>query len=133
MARIVLAKLGTDAHEMGVHVVGEWLREAGHDVTYAGVYNTPERLVGIAEKESADIVGISYLGGEPVHLSRRVMNLLRERGMDEIPVVVGGVITPEMRGELEELGVRGIFTPGTRKETILEGIADVLARGRRNV
>jgi methylmalonyl-CoA mutase C-terminal domain/subunit len=132
MARIVLAKLGTDAHEMGIHVVGEWLKEAGHEVTYAGVYNTPERLVSIAEKENADIVGVSYLGGEPVYLSSRVLNLLKEKGMDEVPLVVGGVITPEMRAELEELGVKGVFPPGTRREAIMEGIADVLAKGGRN-
>ncbi len=133
MARILLSKLGTDAHEMGVKVVADWLAKAGHQVVYAGVYNTPERLIEIAQKEKPDIIGVSYLGGEPVYLSGRVLDLLEARGMGDIPLVVGGVITPEMRAELEELGISRIFTPGTRREAIIEGIADLLAKGRRNI
>lgn len=133
MARILIGKLGTDAHEMGVVVVQNWLEEAGHEVVYAGVYNTPERLLAVAEKETPDVIGLSFLGGEPVYLSKRVKDLLKARDMDHIPLVVGGVITPEMRAELAALGITGVFTPGTRREAIVEGIAEVLAKGRRNV
>jgi len=133
MARILLAKLGTDAHDMGLAVVNDWLSEAGHEVTYAGLYNTPERVLALTREEKPDIIGLSFLGGEPVYLSGRMLDLLQGSGLADIPLVVGGVITPEMRDELAALGVRGVFTPGSRKDAVVEGIADVLAGGRRNM
>ena len=127
MARILIAKLGTDAHDMGVTVVASWLRDAGHEVIYAGLYNTPERLAAMAVEEDPDLIGLSFLGGEPVYLSGRVKAELAGKGLDEVPLVVGGVVTPEMEGELRALGVAAVFTPGTRRESVLVAIADVLA------
>jgi methylmalonyl-CoA mutase C-terminal domain/subunit len=122
MARIVLAKVGTDAHDNGITVVAHWLEEAGHEVVYAGLYNTPESLAHIAGEEDADAVGVSYLGGEPVYLSQRILDVMRDSGLD-IPLVVGGVITPEMAAELNDLGVAHIFTAGSSRETIVDGLA----------
>ena len=133
MARILLSKLGTDAHDTGLTIVTDWLRKAGHEVILAGLYNTPERLLEMAREKRPDIIGISFLGGEPVYLSGRVMALLRDNGMDDVALVVGGVITPEMARELAALGVARIFTPGARHEAVVEGIADVVAGERRNV
>ncbi len=128
MAKILMAKVGTDAHDMGVTVVARWLREAGHEVVYAGLYNTPERVVQIAARERPDLIGLSFLGGEPVYLSGRVMDCLREKGLGGTALVVGGVITPVMAAGLKELGVGAMFTPGTGREAILAGIAQALGQ-----
>lgn len=127
MARILIAKLGTDAHDTGVTVVARWLRDAGHEVIYGGLYNTPERLAGMAVEEDPDLIGLSFLGGEPVYLAGRVKARLAGKGLDRVPLVVGGVVTPEMERELRALGVAAVFTPGTRRESVVAAIADVLA------
>lgn len=133
MARILIGKLGTDAHDMGITVVARWLEDAGHEVIHAGLYNTPERIVEIARKESPDLIGLSFHGGEPVYLSGRVIGFLNENGMDDLPVIVGGIVTPEMAEELRAAGVAALFTPGTPRQTILDAIAGLLAGDRRNV
>lgn len=131
MARIVLAKLGSDAHDAGVTVVARWLREGGHEVIYAGLYNTPERVAQIALQEDADLVGVSCLSSDPVYASRRVRATLEAAGLAHVPLVVGGVVTPEMKAELARLGVAGVFGPGTRRERLLESLSALLgARGR---
>ncbi len=127
MARILIAKLGTDAHDFGVTVVARWLADAGHEVTYAGLYNTPERLSAVALEEDPDLIGLSFLGGEPVYLTGRVKEFLSRNGLGQVPLMVGGVITPEMRGELEALGVGAVFTPGAKRQAIVEGVAAILA------
>jgi len=130
MARILIAKLGTDAHDSGVTVVARWLADAGHEVTYAGLYNTPERLSAIALEEDPELIGLSFLGGEPVYLTGRVKEALSRQGLGQVPLMVGGVITPEMRRELEALGVGAVFTPGARRQAIVDGVAAILgARG----
>jgi methylmalonyl-CoA mutase C-terminal domain/subunit len=126
MARIVLAKLGTDAHDYGVRMIAKWLADAGHEVIYLGLYNTPARVARAVVDEGPDLVGISFLGGEPVYLSARVIETLRLQGADDLPVIVGGVITPEMIEELKALGVAAVFTPGTRREALVAEIARVL-------
>ncbi len=130
MARILVAKLGTDAHDTGVTVVMRWLRDAGHEIIYAGLYNTPERLVEVALEEDPDLIGLSFLGGEPVYLSGRVIECLAASGLGDRPLVVGGIITPEMGQELEALGVAALFTPGTPREAIVAGVERALAKGR---
>jgi methylmalonyl-CoA mutase C-terminal domain/subunit len=127
MARILIAKLGTDAHDMGVTVVARWLRDAGHEVIYAGLYNTPERLLGMAVEEDPDLIGLSFLGGEPVYLAGRVKELLAANDLSGLPLVVGGVVTPEMGDELRALGVAAVFSPGTGREAVVGAIGDVLA------
>ena len=132
MAKILIAKVGVDAHDMGVTVVGRWLSEAGHEVRYLGLYNSPARVAETARDFKPDVIGLSFLGAEPVYMSGRVLEELARRGVDTVPLVVGGVITPEMAEELKALGVRAIFTPGTSRENILEGIARVVTGDRRN-
>ena len=131
MAKILIAKVGTDAHDMGVTVVTRWLGEAGHEVRYLGVYNSPARVAEAAREFKPDVIGLSFLGAEPVYMSTRVLDEMSARHVDA-PLVVGGVITPEMAEELKALGVRGIFTPGTSRDAILDGIARVLTGDRRN-
>lgn len=133
MARILLAKLGTDAHENGVVVVAKWLRDAGHEVSYSGLYKTPAQLAEIARTERPDVIGVSFLASEPVFLSARLLEELRAAGLDDIPLVVGGVITPAMAEALREMGIDTIFTPGARRAAILDGIAEAVAGGGRNL
>jgi methylmalonyl-CoA mutase C-terminal domain/subunit len=132
MAKILIAKVGTDAHDMGVTVVARWLGEAGHEVRYLGLYNLPARVAEAARDFKPDVIGLSFLGAEPVYMSGRVLRELEARGIDTTPLVVGGVITPEMSGELRALGVKAVFTPGTSREAILDGIAEVVTGDRRN-
>jgi methylmalonyl-CoA mutase C-terminal domain/subunit len=132
MAKILIAKVGTDAHDMGVTVVTRWLGEAGHEVRYLGLYNSPARVAEAARGFKPDVIGLSFLGAEPVYMSGRVLDEMVSRGLDATPLIVGGVITPEMAEELKALGVKAIFTPGTAREVILDGINAVVAGDRRN-
>ncbi|MCW5774551.1 MAG: cobalamin-dependent protein [Rhodospirillaceae bacterium] len=132
MAKILIAKVGVDAHDMGVTVVSRWLGEAGHEVRYMGLYNSPGRVAEEARAFMPDVIGLSFLGAEPVYMSTRVRDELSARGLEALPLVVGGVITPEMAQELKALGVKAIFTPGTGREAILDGIAAVVTGDRRN-
>lgn len=132
MAKILIAKVGTDAHDMGVTVVTRWLGEAGHEVRYLGLYNSPGRVAEAAREFKPDVIGLSFLGAEPVYMSGRVLQEMEARGLDATPLVVGGVITPEMAAELTALGIKAVFTPGTARDAILDGIARVLTGDRRN-
>ena len=132
MAKILIAKVGTDAHDMGVTVVTRWLGEAGHEVRYLGLYNSPGRVAEAARAFKPDVIGLSFLGAEPVYMSGRVLQEMGARGLDATPLVVGGVITPEMAAELRALGIKAVFTPGTARDAILDGIARVLTGDRRN-
>lgn len=131
MAKILIAKVGTDAHDMGITIVERWLTEAGHEVVNLGLYNTPERIAEAAAARP-DIVGLSFLGGEPVTLSRRVLEQLKAKDLTDTALVAGGVLTPQMVEDLKALGVAASFTPGTSRETILEEIARLVAGERRN-
>ena len=132
MAKILIAKVGTDAHDMGVTVVTRWLGEAGHEVRYLGLYNSPARVAEAAREFKPDVIGLSFLGAEPVYMSGRVLQEMEAHGIDTTPLVVGGVITPEMAVELKALGIKAVFTPGTSRDAILEGIAAVVTGDRRN-
>jgi methylmalonyl-CoA mutase C-terminal domain/subunit len=132
MAKILIAKVGTDAHDMGVTVVTRWLGEAGHEVRYIGLYNSPARVAEAARAFKPDVIGLSFLGAEPVYMAGRVLQEMESRGLDTTPLVVGGVITPEMAEELKALGIKAVFTPGTSRDAILEGIAEVVTGDRRN-
>lgn len=132
MAKILIAKVGTDAHDMGVTVVARWLGEAGHEVRYLGLYNSPARVAEAARAFKPDVIGLSFLGAEPVYMSGRVLQEMEARGLDATPLVVGGVITPEMAAELKALGIKAVFTPGTARDAILDGIAAVVTGDRRN-
>jgi methylmalonyl-CoA mutase C-terminal domain/subunit len=132
MAKILIAKVGTDAHDMGVTVVTRWLGEAGHEVRYMGLYNSPARVAEAARVFEPDVIGLSFLGTEPVYMSGRVLEEMERRGLDTTPLIVGGVITPEMAAELKALGIKAIFTPGTSRGAVVDGIARVLTGDRRN-
>ena len=117
--RIVLAKVGLDGHDRGIKVVARALRDAGLHVIYAGLWQTPEAVVRIAADEDADWLGLSLLSGAHLTLVPRVLQLLREGGLEHVQMVVGGIIPDKDIPRLQELGVKRLFGPGTPLEEIV--------------
>jgi methylmalonyl-CoA mutase C-terminal domain/subunit len=111
--RVIVAKPGLDGHDRGAKVVARALRDAGLEVVYTGLHQTPEQIVETAIQEDADAIGLSVLSGAHLTLFRRVVDLLKERGADDIVVFGGGIIPDDDIPELEAMGVRRVFTPGT--------------------
>jgi len=120
--RVVVAKPGLDGHDRGAKVVARALRDAGMEVIYTGLHQTPEQIVETAIQEDADAVGLSVLSGAHMTLFRRVIELLTERGADDIVVFGGGIIPVGDIPELEKLGVAKIFTPGATTQSIVEWV-----------
>ena len=118
--RILLGKMGLDAHDNGIVIVAKWLLDAGFEVVYTGLYNSPESLVQSAIQEGVDAIGCSFLAGEHLYYTRRLTDLMSEKHIDKIKLILGGVIPPEDVDELKRLGVACIFTPGTLRDTIVE-------------
>ncbi|MEW5898078.1 MAG: cobalamin-dependent protein [Bacillota bacterium] len=121
-ARVLLGKMGLDAHDNGIRIISKWLLDDGYEVIYLGLYNTPERMVKTAEEEDVRLIGVSFLGGEHLFYTRRLMELLNQKNMSDIRVMVGGVIPPDDVKALKEMGVAGVFTPGTLRDEILAQI-----------
>jgi methylmalonyl-CoA mutase C-terminal domain/subunit len=120
--RILLGKMGLDAHDNGIVIVAKWLLDAGFEVVYAGLYNSPESLIQTAIQEGVDAIGCSFLGGEHLFYTRRLADLINERQVDKIKLILGGVIPPEDVDELKRLGVAHVFTPGTLRDKIIEAL-----------
>ena len=120
--RVVIAKPGLDGHDRGAKVIARALRDAGFEVIYTGLHQTPEQIAETAIQEDADAVGISILSGAHMTLVPRILELLRESGADDVVVVVGGTIPRDDVTTLKELGVAEVFTPGAP----LAGIVDFL-------
>jgi methylmalonyl-CoA mutase cobalamin-binding domain/chain len=111
--RVVLAKVGLDGHDRGIKVVARALRDAGMEVIYAGLWRTPEEIVRTVSDEDADWLGLSLLSGAHLTLVPRVLQLLREAGMDQVGVLVGGIIPEGDIPQLLQMGVARVFGPGT--------------------
>jgi methylmalonyl-CoA mutase C-terminal domain/subunit len=121
--RVVVAKPGLDGHDRGAKVVARALRDAGMEVIYTGLHQTPEQIVETAIQEDADAIGLSVLSGAHMTLFRRVIELLDERDARDIVVFGGGIIPDADIPELKELGVAEVFTPGTPTGAIIEWVA----------
>jgi methylmalonyl-CoA mutase, C-terminal domain len=120
--RVVVAKPGLDGHDRGAKVVARALRDAGMEVIYTGLHQTPEQIVETALQEDADAIGLSVLSGAHMTLFRRVLELLRERDATDIVVFGGGIIPDADIPELEKLGVAKIFTPGATTASIVDWV-----------
>ena len=120
--RVVVAKPGLDGHDRGAKVVARALRDAGVEVIYTGLHQTPEQIVETAIQEDADAVGLSVLSGAHMTLFAKVIELLRERGSEDIKVFGGGIIPEADMPELERLGVAKIFTPGATTTDIIDWV-----------
>ena len=120
--RVIIAKPGLDGHDRGAKVIARALRDAGMEVVYTGLRQTPEQIVAAALQEDADVIGLSILSGAHNHICSRLMQLLKEKGLDDVLVVVGGIVPDSDVPMLNEIGVRGVFQPGTPMQTISEFI-----------
>jgi methylmalonyl-CoA mutase, C-terminal domain len=120
--RVVIAKPGLDGHDRGAKVIARALRDAGMEVIYTGLRQTPEQIVSAALQEDADVIGLSILSGAHNHIAPKLMALLKEQGMDDVLVLVGGIIPDVDVPKLHELGVKGVFLPGTPMQAIIDFI-----------
>jgi len=120
--RVVIGKPGLDGHDRGAKVIARALRDAGMEVIYTGLRQTPEQIVGAALQEDADVIGLSILSGAHMHICPRMMELLTEKGMEDVLVVIGGIIPDVDIPKLNEMGIRGVFVPGTPMQDIVDFI-----------
>jgi len=126
--RILIAKPGLDGHDRGAKVVARALRDAGFEVIYTGLRQTPEMIAEAALQEDVDLVGVSILSGAHMTLLPRILKLLQEKGLGDIPVLAGGIVPDEDAPALKEMGIAGIFGPGTSIQEIVEFINQILKR-----
>jgi methylmalonyl-CoA mutase C-terminal domain/subunit len=127
--RVVIAKPGLDGHDRGAKVVARALRDAGMEVVYTGLHQTPEQIVETVVQEDADAVGLSVLSGAHMTLFARLTELLREREVDDVVVFGGGIIPEADLPELERLGVARVFTPGASTEEIVSWVREHVGAG----
>jgi methylmalonyl-CoA mutase C-terminal domain/subunit len=120
--RVLVAKPGLDGHDRGAKVIARALRDAGMEVIYTGLRQTPEMIVSAALQEDVQVIGLSILSGAHNAIVPRIMDLLREKGMDDVLVLVGGIIPDEDAAELKKLGVAAVFQPGASLEAIVDFI-----------
>jgi methylmalonyl-CoA mutase, C-terminal domain len=124
--RVVVAKPGLDGHDRGAKIIARALRDAGMEVIYTGLHQTPEQIVETVLQEDADAVGLSILSGAHMTLVPRVVELLREQGAEDVVVTVGGTIPSDDIPELERLGVAAVFTPGASTDEIVDFVRDAV-------
>jgi methylmalonyl-CoA mutase C-terminal domain/subunit len=120
--RVVIAKPGLDGHDRGAKVIARALRDAGMEVIYTGLRQTPEQIVSAALQEDADVIGLSILSGAHNHIAPRLMALLKQEQMDDVLLVIGGIIPEVDIPRLKDMGIRGIFLPGTPMQEIIDFI-----------
>jgi methylmalonyl-CoA mutase C-terminal domain/subunit len=119
---VVIAKPGLDGHDRGAKVIARALRDAGMEVIYTGLRQTPEQVVAAALQEDADVIGLSILSGAHMHICPRLMQLLREKGLEHVTVVIGGIIPDVDIPKLKALGISGVFLPGSPMKDIIDFI-----------
>jgi methylmalonyl-CoA mutase C-terminal domain/subunit len=129
--RVVVAKPGLDGHDRGAKIIARALRDAGMEVIYTGLHQTPEQIVATVIQEDADAVGLSILSGAHMTLVPRIVALLREEGVEDVVVTVGGTIPADDIPELKELGVDAVFTPGAPTSDIIEYIKSAVSDTRQ--
>ena len=120
--RVVIAKPGLDGHDRGAKVIARALRDAGMEVIYTGLRQTPEQIASAALQEDADVIGLSILSGAHNYIAPRLMELLKENGLDDVLVLIGGIIPDVDIPKLKSMGVKGVFLPGTPMQEIVSFI-----------
>jgi len=125
--RVLVAKPGLDGHDRGAKVVARALRDAGMEVIYTGIRQTPEMIVEVALQEDVDVIGLSSLSGAHMELFSEVMERLKEKGMENVLVVAGGIIPEDDVASLKQIGVKAIFGPGTPTPEIADSIRKLVA------
>ena len=124
--RILVAKVGLDGHDRGVKIVARILRDAGFEVIYTGLFQTPQTVAAAAVDEDVDVIGLSMLSGAHMTLAPLVVEAVRSRGV-EIPVIVGGIVPADDFDELKAAGVAAVLTPGATAAQVVEAVRNVLA------
>ena len=127
--RVLVAKPGLDGHDRGAKVIARAFRDAGMEVIYTGIRQTPQTIVEAAAQEDVDVVGLSILSGAHVELFPEIMERLKEKGMEDVVVIAGGIIPEEDREPLLRVGIKAVFGPGTSTQTIIEYIRKVVKEG----
>ena len=122
--RILVAKAGLDGHDRGARVIARAYRDAGFEVVYTGLHQTPEQIVAAALQEDVDLIGLSILSGAHMHLFKRVLDLLKANKANDIIVIGGGIIPEEDIPKLKKLGIKEIFLPGTSLDNIVGWVKD---------
>ncbi len=128
--RVLVAKPGLDGHDRGAKVIARALRDAGMEVIYTGLRQTPEMIASAAEQEDVDVIGLSILSGAHMTICRRLMDLLQEKGMTDVLVLLGGTIPEADFPALRAMGIAEIFLPGTSTQQIVEYIRQNVRRGQ---
>ena len=127
--RVMVAKPGLDGHDRGARIIARAYRDAGFEVIYSGLHQTPEEIVEAAIEEDVDMIGLSSLAGAHRYLFPRTLELLKEKGADDIVVCAGGIIPDEDIQSLKEAGIREIFTPGSSLDDIVKWVKDNVKPG----
>lgn len=129
--RVLVAKVGLDGHDRGAKVIASFLRDAGMEVIYTGLRQTPEMVVNAAIQEDVDVIGVSILSGAHMTVFPKIMTLLKEKGVDDILLTGGGIIPDNDMKQLQELGVGRLFPPGTDTSEIIDYISTWVATHRK--
>ncbi|AWR94608.1 cobalamin B12-binding domain-containing protein [Acidianus brierleyi] len=128
--KVIVAKLGLDGHDRGAKVIARALKDAGMEVVYTGLRQTPEQIVKTAIQEDADVVGISILSGAHLELIPKVVEIMRKNNLNDVGLVVGGVIPPEDIPKLKSIGVDDVFLPGSSLKEVAEKVRQVAEKKR---
>lgn len=127
--RVLIGKPGLDGHDRGAKVISRALRDAGMEVIYTGLRQTPEQIVTAAIQEDVDVIGLSILSGAHNHLFPEILRLLKEREAVDIPVFAGGIIPEDDIPELKQMGIREVFLPGTNTDDVVRFIREAVRHG----
>jgi methylmalonyl-CoA mutase C-terminal domain/subunit len=130
--RILIGKIGLDGHDNGIRIVSKWLADAGFEVIYLGLYNTPAGMIKAVLQENADLIGCSFLGGEHLFYCQKLLQSLRQNGLEDKKLIVGGVVPPDDVKALKAMGVSLIFTPGTMRDTIIRKVNELMEEHRHS-
>jgi len=128
--RVLVAKPGLDSHDRGAKVVARALRDAGMEVIYTGLRQTPEQIVETVLQEDVDVLGLSILSGAHMTLFPKIMELMKQKGLDDVLVFAGGIIPEEDVPALKKLGIKEVFGPGTPTETVVRFVKENVKRSR---
>lgn len=129
--RVLIAKVGLDGHDRGAKVIASFLRDAGMEVIYTGLRQTPEMVVNAALQEDVDVIGISILSGAHMTVFPKIMELMKKKKLDDVLVTGGGIIPAEDMKKLNKLGVGNLFPPGTDTKTIIDYISGWVEQNRK--
>jgi methylmalonyl-CoA mutase C-terminal domain/subunit len=124
--KILIGKPGLDGHDRGAKVIALALRDAGMEVLYTGLHQTVEEIVKVAVQEAVDVIGLSIMSGAHLPICKTLLELMKDQGIEDIPVTVGGVIPKQDIAKLKELGIKGVFPGGTHFDEIIAGIKEII-------